>query len=94
MEKYQIASVLEAREEHEGVLVNINVIGASKIFRKNIKEIYTKEWLKKFSHEDVAYIGFLAAAEYNGNRQLIKSFPKKKRAVTNNVVFLGVVVQT
>ena len=88
MDTYQISGVVE-RTENEGVLVNISVNGTSKTFQKGIKEIHAKEWLEKFSPEDVAYIGFLAAAEYNGDRQLISSFPRRKTTVTNNVVFLG-----
>jgi uncharacterized integral membrane protein (TIGR00697 family) len=89
MAMYRIASVLETRGENEGVSVSIRVDGTSKAFHKDIKEIHTKEWLEKFSPEDVAYIGFLAAAEYNDNRLLIKSFPRRKSAVTKSVVMLG-----
>jgi hypothetical protein len=73
MAEYRIASVLETRGEKGGVSINIRIDGTAKTFQKDIKEIHTKEWLKKFSPEDVAYIGFLAATEYNDNRSLIKS---------------------
>ncbi|RXZ34007.1 VUT family protein [Oxalobacteraceae bacterium CAVE-383] len=89
MAMYRIAGVLEARGDDDGVAVNISINGTDKIFQKNIKEIHTKEWLEKFQPEDVAYIGFLAAAEYNNNRHLIKSIAGRKGAVTKNVVFLG-----
>ena len=89
MDMYKIWGVVEKRRESEGVLVNISVNGTSKIFQKSIKEIHTKEWLEKFSPEDVAYIGFLAAAEYNGDSQLINVFPRRKSSITNSVVFLG-----
>lgn len=92
MDTYQISSVIDTKVEGERLSVNISINGSSKTFQKNVKEIYTKEWLEKFSPEDVAYIGFLAAAEFNGDRQLINSFSKRKSIVTNSVVFFGNVV--
>jgi len=86
---YQILGVVEPGVASKGALINIGVNGTSTTFQKRIKEIYTKEWLEKFSPEDVAYIGFLAAAEYKVDRQLIASFPRRKSSVTNSVVFLG-----
>ncbi|MGS0741114.1 queuosine precursor transporter [Glaciimonas sp. GG7] len=88
MESYQIAGVVEANEKH-GILVNIIVNGSAKRFQKNIQEIYTKEWLHKFSHEDVAHLGFLIAVEYKGDFELVKQFPRKKNFISKNVVFLG-----
>lgn len=88
MDSYQIAGVVEANEKH-GILINIIVNGSAKRFKKSIQEIYTKEWLQKFSHEDVAHIGFLIAAEYKGDFELVKQFPRKKNFISKNVVFLG-----
>ena len=88
MDSYQIAGVVEANEKH-GILVNILVNGSSKVFQKTIQEIYTKEWLQQFSHEDVAYLGFLVATEYKGDAQLVKEFPRQQNFASKNVVFLA-----
>src|SRR2546422_9798 len=74
-------------ESKSGVLINVRVIGTPQTFQKNIKEIYTKEWLEKFSIDDISYLGFLAGANYNGQR--VDDVSQKGSIFTKNVVFIG-----
>lgn len=80
----QIEGTIESKN---GVLINVRVIGTPKTFQKNIKEIYTTEWLAKFSIDDISYLGFLAGANYNG--QQVDDVSKKGSIFTKNVVFIG-----
>lgn len=56
--KYEIASVIDRYKSTQDVYVTVQVKGTSKAFIKSVKELYQKEWLDKFSREDVPYIGY------------------------------------
>ena len=86
---YEIASINDSYQDTKEVYVTVQVKGTSKTFTKSVKEIYKKEWLDEFSREDVAYIGFLYAAEDSENLPLIEYFPRKQHLVTKNVIVLG-----
>jgi len=75
-----------------GVLINVRVIGTPHTFQKNIKEIFTKEWLEKFSTNDVSYLGFLAGANYNGHQ--LDDVSRKEVVFTKNVIFMGMLFIT
>ncbi|MFZ2314883.1 MAG: queuosine precursor transporter [Gammaproteobacteria bacterium] len=87
--KYEIASVIDSYQDTKEVYVTVQVKGTAKTFNKSVKELYQKQWLDEFSREDVAYIGFLYAAEDSANLPLVEYFPRKKHAVTKSVVVLG-----
>lgn len=87
--KYEVASVLDSYQDTKNVYVTVQVKGTAKTFTKSVKELYQKEWLDEFSREDVAYIGFLYAAENSEKLPLVKYFSRKQRAVTKNIVILG-----
>lgn len=86
---YEIASVIDSYQDTKEVYVTVKVKGTAKTFNKSVKELYQKQWLDEFSKEDVAYIGFLYAAENTGKLPLVEYFPRKKSAVTKSVVVLG-----
>lgn len=86
---YEIVSVIDNYQDTNDVYVTVNVKGTSKTFTKPINELYQKNWLEEFSREDVAYIGFLYAAEKSENLPLIEYFPRKKSVITKNVILLG-----
>lgn len=92
--KYEIVSVMDSYKDTKDVFVTVQVKGTSKSFNKPVKELYEKKWLDGFSREDVAYIGFLYAAEDSGNLPLIEYFPRKKQVVTKSVVVLGMLFIT
>jgi uncharacterized integral membrane protein (TIGR00697 family) len=87
--KYRIVSVMDSYNDTQDVYVTVHIKGTSKTFNKPIKELYEKKWLNEFSKEDVAYIGFLYAAEESKNLPLIEYFPRKKHSLNKNVVILG-----
>ncbi|HEU5281416.1 MAG TPA: queuosine precursor transporter [Gammaproteobacteria bacterium] len=86
---YEIASINDSYQDTKEVYVTVQVKGTAKTFTKSVKELYQKQWLDEFSREDVAYIGFLYAAEGSGNLPLVDYFPRKKRYVTKSVIVLG-----
>lgn len=87
--KYEIVGVIDSYLDTKDVYVTVQVKGTAKTFNKPVKELYQKSWLDEFSREDVAYIGFLYAAEDSGNLPLVEYFPRKKHAVTKSVAVLG-----
>ena len=87
--KYEIASVMDSYRDTKEVYVTVQVKGTAKTFNISVKELYQKKWLNEFSREDVAYIGFLYAAEESDSLSLIKQFPRKRPEITKSVVILG-----
>ncbi len=86
---YEISSVLDNHKGSGKVYVIVHVKGTSNAFQKSVEELYEKKWLSGFSKEDVAYIGFLYAAEQSGNLPIIDYFSRRKQRITKSVVILA-----
>lgn len=92
---YEIASVIDGYKTTGNVHIKVHLKGTAKVFIKPIKEIYEhSSWLLNFSKEDIAYIGFLYAAEETKNFPLIDAYPTQKQRITKNVVILAMVFIT
>jgi len=84
--------LISHEENFEGtgkIYGKVRVRGIGKTFYKPIDELYKKKWLDDFSREDGAFIAVLYVAEQQKNKTLIKLFPRKKKHITKNVIFLG-----
>lgn len=89
-ETYRIIAVDDSYENTGKVVVKIQVMGMNKTFNRPINELYTKEWLDKFSKEDVAHIAALYTAEQTNNLDLIKQLPQKTPATRASIVVVGI----
>jgi queuosine precursor transporter len=87
---YRIVSVDDSYQDTGRVFVKVQVTGKAKTFDRSVNELYDREWLEKFSHEDVAHIAALYTAEHTQNLDLIKRFPKKTAAIKSSVVIVGI----
>src|ERR1700722_5106361 len=87
---YRIISVDDSYQETGKVYVKIQVVGMSKTFDRTVSELYQKEWLEKFSREDVAHIAALYTAEHTCNLDIIKLFPKRNTTMKPSVIIVGI----
>lgn len=87
--KYEVISHEENYNNTGEVYLKVRIKGLNKVFFKPLKDLYTKKWIEDFSREDAAFIGVLFLAEQRKDYELIKLFPTKKRYITKNVIFIG-----
>ncbi|WP_419420557.1 queuosine precursor transporter [Legionella sp. D16C41] len=87
---YRIISVDDSYHNTGKVYVKIQLVGKSQTFNRPVSELYQKEWLEKFSREDVAHIAALYTAEHTKNLELIKKFPKTTPATKSSVIIVGI----
>lgn len=86
---YRIVSVDDSYHDTGKVFVKVQVVGKSQTFDRPVSELYQKEWLEKFSKEDVAHIAALYTAEHTQNLNLIKQFPKRTPATKESVIVVS-----
>lgn len=86
---HEIVGVIEGGGPQD-FLIRVRIIASRASFVKKPKELYDKNWLAKFSNEDVAYIGFLNAAIYGDGLIPIHYFPRIKHRLTNSVVLIAI----
>lgn len=86
---HEIISVIEGGGP-EDLGVRVRIIASRASFFKKPKELYDREWLARFSNEDVAYIGFLNASVYGDGLIPIHYFPRKMHRLTNSVVLIAI----
>jgi uncharacterized integral membrane protein (TIGR00697 family) len=89
-ESYRLVAIDDSYEDKGRVFANVQVVGTSRVFTASIQDLYKRETLDKFCKEDVAYIGFLYAAESENNLDLIPHFPRKTITQNNHIVLIGV----
>ncbi len=91
---YRIVSVDDSYRDTGKVHVKVQVTGKAKTFKRSVSELYQKEWLEKFSREDVAHIAALYTAEHTKNLDLIKRFPQRTPATKSSVITVGILFTT
>jgi len=89
MTTHEIIGVIEGGSPSD-LTVRVRPISSRVSFVKKPRELYTKEWLATFSHEDVAYLGFLNAAVYGDGLIPVRYFPRKMHRLTNSVLLLAI----
>lgn len=90
IKSYRIVAVDDSYQDTGKIYVKVQVTGMSKTFDRPVAELYQKEWLEKFSREDVAHIAALYTAEHTHNLELIKQFPKTTAANKASVIVVGI----
>jgi len=86
---HEIIGVIEPGTLEE-LTVRVKIIGSGVSFTKKPRELYSREWLTRFSSEDVAYIGFLNATVYSDGLISVDYFPRKKHRLTESVIFIAI----
>lgn len=92
--KYVLIAHEENYQDSNKIYAKVRLRGTSKSFYKPVSELYQKKWLSDFEKEDVAFIAVLNSADQDKNYSLIKMFPRKKKLITQNVIFLGMLFTT
>lgn len=90
MNSYRIVAVDDSYQNTGKVYVKVQVTGMSKTFDRPVRELYQKEWLERFSREDVAHIAALYTAEHTNNLELIQQFPKPSVATKASIIVIGI----
>lgn len=86
---HEIVGIIEG-DSPSDLAVRVRPISSRASFVKKPRELYTKQWLSSFSHEDVAYLGFLHAAVYGDGLIPVRYFPRKMHRLTNSVLLIAV----
>ncbi|ODN43700.1 hypothetical protein [Piscirickettsia litoralis] len=82
--KYEIVSHEDQGNE---IQVRCRLKGSGKTFFRPVTELYKKEWLEDFSREDAAHIAVLYYAVKGNNKELIETFPARKKRITKKLFF-------
>lgn len=91
---HRIESVIEPPQGETSCLVRVRINDSGATFKKTPQELYNRDWLDKFSPEDVAYIAFLNAAMFSDGLVPIEYFPRKKHQLTMAVIVLAMLFVT
>ena len=91
---YRVIAIEEDYKKGKKIVAQVHLVGTSKVFRAFIHDLYHPKWFSKFSREDVAYIGFLYAAEIEQNYGIIPQFPKEKFGHSNSILIIGILYST
>jgi queuosine precursor transporter len=87
--QYEIISHIENHTGDGETYVKVRKKYSRKTFIKPVHLLYDKKWLDAFSGEDAAFIGILYFSDKSGEKQIVTNFPRKKQAITKNVIFIG-----
>lgn len=88
-DKYELVSHLDDHNGTGKIYGKVRIVGTRKIFVKPASMLYEKEWIEQFSREDAAFIGVLVLSEQTKDRSVVSLFPRRKRKLTKNVIFLA-----
>jgi queuosine precursor transporter len=88
---HEIEAVIEPTHERDELLVLVRERQSGATFRMAPRELNGKDWLDRFSREDVAHIGFLNAAAYTDQMVPLSCFPTRKHRLTPAVLLLSLI---